>query len=76
MTLAYTAKTRELLETRASLSVAEAAEILGISRSSTYNRVADGTIAHRRIGNRVVIPAAAIRDLLDQADNGQRTPAA
>jgi len=57
--------TRALLEERATLTVNEAAAILNISRSSVYNRVADGTISSHRIGGRVIIPAEAIRELLN-----------
>lgn len=55
---------RDLLETRASLTVSETAEILRISRSSVYSRVADGTIPSRRVGDRIVIPADDVRRFL------------
>jgi len=68
MTITYSDRTRELLAQRAGLTVTETAQVLNISRSSVYNRVADGTIPSRRIGGRVVIPAEAIRRLLQPGD--------
>lgn len=47
--------------------VPEVAKIFKISRSYAYKKVADGTIPSLRIGDRVVIPAAAVEKLLESA---------
>jgi excisionase family DNA binding protein len=55
-------------------AVSEAAELLGISRSHAYELVARGTLAHVRLGRRVVVPKRAVLELLDAAPPA--TPAA
>jgi excisionase family DNA binding protein len=45
---------------RATLSVDEAAERLGISRNHCYEAVRQGTIPAIRIGRRLLIPKAAL----------------
>lgn len=45
-------------------SVDETARMLGISRNAAYEAVARGDIPSLRIGKRIVIPRAAIDDLL------------
>ncbi len=52
---------------RQTLSVEEAARILGIGRTSAYRAVARGELSHVRIGARILIPMAALERLL----NGQ-----
>ncbi len=52
---------------RQTLSVEEAARILGIGRTSAYRAVARGELNHVRIGARILIPMAALERLL----NGQ-----
>lgn len=42
------------------VSVAEAAEILGMSRNSIYRRVEDGSLKSRRIGNLIRIPKSEV----------------
>ena len=49
---------------RQTCSVEQAAEILGISRTSAYIAVRRGEIPCLRIGRRVVIPRAALDRLL------------
>jgi excisionase family DNA binding protein len=46
------------------LSVAQAAHLLGLSRSNTYAHVRDGTIPSVRIGRRVLVPKQALERLL------------
>lgn len=45
-------------------SVAEFAAEIGISRSSAYQGLRRGEIPHLRIGKRIIIPRAAIREWL------------
>jgi len=42
------------------VSVAEAAEILGMSRNTIYRRVYDGSLKSRRIGNLIRIPKSEV----------------
>jgi len=48
------------------LSVDEAAELLGISRSAAYAAANDGTIPAVRFGRRILIPRAKLMEMLDQ----------
>jgi excisionase family DNA binding protein len=52
---------------RLTLSVPEAARLLGVSRMSAYSAVREGTIPSIRIGRRVLVPRAALDRLLDGA---------
>jgi excisionase family DNA binding protein len=47
------------------LSVAEAAELLGISRSLAYDLVARGELPARRFGGRIVVLLRPLQRLLD-----------
>jgi excisionase family DNA binding protein len=47
------------------LSVAEAAELLGISRSLAYDLVARGELPARRSGGRIVVLLRPLQRLLD-----------
>ena len=47
------------------LSVAEAAEVLGISRSLAYDLVARGELPARRFGGRIVVLLRPLQRLLD-----------
>ncbi len=49
---------------RATYTVAEVAEILGVSTSTAYESINRGEIPHLRLGNRIVIPKAGIDSLL------------
>jgi excisionase family DNA binding protein len=53
---------------RLGYSVGEVAGMLGVSRGTVYRHVKDGEIGTVRIGNRIVIPAAALRKLLTVDD--------
>ncbi len=46
-------------------TVSETARLLGISRSHAYDLVAAGTLAHIRLGRRIVVPRRTIEALLD-----------
>jgi excisionase family DNA binding protein len=52
-------------DTRLTLTVEEAAQLLGISRAFAYEAVKRGEIPHVRIGRRVLIPRAALERMLD-----------
>ena len=47
------------------LSVPEAAEVLGISRSTAYELVAAGELRSFRLGRRVLVPLPAIEALIE-----------
>jgi excisionase family DNA binding protein len=55
----------EIVGRRLALSVEEAAELLGISRSLAYELAARGQLPVLRLGRRLVIPRAALERLLD-----------
>jgi len=46
------------------LTVAEAGDVLGLSRSSAYDAVTRGDIPTIRIGRRLLVPTAALRRML------------
>ena len=50
---------------RETLTVAEAAQMLGISTESVYQGARRGEIPTLRVGRRVLVPAAALTRLLD-----------
>lgn len=50
------------------LSVEEAARILGLGRASGYEAVRRGDIPSIRIGRRLLVPTAALRRLLHVED--------
>jgi len=55
------------MESRARLTVTveEAARLLGISRTLAYELVARGKLPYLRLGRRIVIPARALEALVD-----------
>jgi excisionase family DNA binding protein len=52
---------------RATLTVSEAAIVLGVSRSTAYELARTGELPSLRLGRRVVVPTTALRSLLDRA---------
>lgn len=50
---------------RLTLTVEEAAQVLGISRAFAYESVAKGEIPCIRIGKRILIPKVALEKMLD-----------
>jgi excisionase family DNA binding protein len=57
---------------RLTYSVDEVAEILGISRSATYECIARGEIPAKRLGRRVVVVRSALEEFLAQSDSPNR----
>jgi excisionase family DNA binding protein len=56
---------RSASEARATTTVVEAARTLGISRNSAYAAVSRGDIPSVRIGRRIVVPTARLREMLE-----------
>lgn len=52
---------------RLTMTVEEASEALGISRSLAYELVRRGEIPSLRLGRRVVVPVRALENLVRQA---------
>jgi excisionase family DNA binding protein len=55
---------------RQTVSVEEAAAILGISRSTAYECIRDGSIPALRFRRRVVVTRVALTRLLQSSDSG------
>lgn len=55
---------------RLTLSVGEAAAVLGISRAKAYECVRVGELPALRFGRRIVVPVAALRELLSGGPAG------
>lgn len=63
-----TMSTSHVDERRRTYSVNEAAEVLGISRSTAYACVKSGEIPSLRFRRRIVIPAHVIEQLISSVD--------
>jgi len=57
-------RSREDKQRRETFSVPEAAEILGISRSSAFQAAAKGQLPVIRLGKRLLVPRAALERML------------
>jgi excisionase family DNA binding protein len=53
---------------RETLTVVEAAEILGISRSSAFQAASNGELPVIRIGKRLLVPRIALERMLDSSN--------
>lgn len=53
--------------TTATMTVSQAATVLGISRASAYECVRAGSIPSLRLGRRIVVPVRALEALLNAA---------
>lgn len=53
--------------TKQTLTVTEAAEVLGIGRSAAYEAARSGEIPAIRIGKRILVPVVALERLLAEA---------
>jgi excisionase family DNA binding protein len=60
---------------RQTLTVEEAAALLGIGRNSAYQAVASGQLPVLRIGRRLLVPRAALERLLADAQAGMKKTA-
>lgn len=60
----YTHPSLEALEGRLTVTVDEAAAILGLGRSAAYEATRRGQIPSRRLGRRIVIPVPLLLDWL------------
>jgi excisionase family DNA binding protein len=54
------------LPRRLTLTVAEAGQMLGVSRSYAYELVRQGALPCMRLGRRIVIPVRALDALIDR----------
>jgi excisionase family DNA binding protein len=54
---------------RATISVEEAASILGVGRGTAYAGVREGWLPALRLGRRLVVPIVALEDLLHRANS-------
>jgi excisionase family DNA binding protein len=52
---------------RLTMTVEEASEALGISRSLAYELVRQGEIPSLRLGRRIVVPVRALENLVERA---------
>ena len=64
MIFAGARRTWEVAMDRWTVTVEEAAQMLGISRSSAYECVRRGELRALRLGRRLVVPRAALEELL------------
>lgn len=60
---------------RLTFTITQAAEALGISRSSAYEAVHRGEIPTIRLGRRLLVPKAALERLLEGAGESRATDA-
>jgi excisionase family DNA binding protein len=63
------------METKLTLTVMEAAELLGIGRSTAYEAVASGKIPTLTIGHRKLVPRAGLMRMIEDA-SAPKTPEA
>jgi excisionase family DNA binding protein len=66
---------REEMEGKLTLSVEEAAKLLGIGRNLCYDRVKTGEIPVIKIGRRLLVPRSALEKLLANPKPLNPTPA-
>ncbi len=64
---------KKIPKRRLALTVPETAKLLGVDRTSIYDSVISGQLPSVRIGQRIVIPKAALVKILSEADKPQRT---
>jgi len=56
------------LKDRATISVSDAAALLGISRNSAYEAARTGQLPARRLGRRWLVPVPALLRMLESED--------
>lgn len=57
-----------LLEVKLTFTVEETAKLLGISRGTAYDLVAQGEIPSIRLGRRILVPRVQLEKLLEGED--------
>lgn len=57
------------LRARPTLTVAEAAQVLGIGKNTAYEAIKRNELPHLRIGGRVLIPTARLFALLEDGSD-------
>jgi len=65
----------DTMENKLTLSIGEAAKLLGIGRNLCYDRVKTGEIPVIRIGRRLLVPRSALEKLLANPKPLNPTPA-
>jgi excisionase family DNA binding protein len=55
------------VETRQTMTIEEAAKVLGIGRNSAYEAARRGDLPVIRLGRRLLVPRSALEQLLAQA---------
>jgi excisionase family DNA binding protein len=55
----------EMIRQRLTVTVAEAGELLGISRAHAYELVRRGELPNLRLGRRIVVPLRPLRAMVD-----------
>ena len=63
--LQVVARHSQPLEARLTITVDEAAELLGVSRSTAYSLVRQGQLPSLRLGRRIVVPVRRLLAVLD-----------
>lgn len=64
------------MEDRLTLTVEEAAKVLGISRALAYELVARNEIPNLRLGRRIVVPRRALGEMVDRGSGRSAREAA
>lgn len=62
-----TAERIAYLTARPALSIAEAAELSGLSTTTIRRNIAKGALTHNRVGERILIPTTALLALVGAA---------
>jgi len=75
MSRAFIGKKGEEMAEKLTLSVEEAAKLLGIGRNLCYDRVKTGEIPAIKIGKRLLVPRSALEKLLAEPKPLNLTPA-
>lgn len=55
---------------RLTYSAADAAAALGVSKATVYGAVRDGSLPHIRLLGRILIPKAAVAQMLEGGNSG------
>ena len=62
------------LEGRATITIPEAAELLGVGRSAAYEAARRGQLPTRRVGRKLLVPVPALLDWLTTVSPDQTRP--